>query len=125
MSTARPATTEGGMMGSTIHAITIDCANAERLADFWAAALDYERRPPSGEFRVLADPSGRGPRLLFQQVPEPKAVKNRVHLDLGPHDEVVEVERLVRLGATRVEKVERDGGGWTVMRDPEGNEFCV
>ena len=112
-------------MGSTIHAITIDCANPERLAEFWAAALDYERRPPSSEFLVLADPSARGPRLLFQQVPEPKAVKNRVHLDLGAEDEDAEVERLVRLGATRVEKVDRDDGGWTVMRDPEGNEFCV
>ena len=112
-------------MASRIHAITIDCLDAERLAEFWAAALGYERRELSGEFLVLGDPHDAGPRLLFQRVSEPKSVKNRVHLDLTAEDEEAEVERLVTLGAARVGRIERDGGGWTVMVDPEGNEFCV
>ena len=112
-------------MASRIHAITIDCLDAERLAEFWAAALGYERREPSSEFLDLGDPHEARPRLLFQRVSEPKSVKNRVHLDLTAEDEEAEVGRLVTLRATRVGRIERDGGGWTVMVDPEGNEFCV
>ena len=59
--------------------------------------------------------------LVFVRVPEEKAVKNRVHLDLGADDREAEVQRLLALGARRV----ADHGSWTVMQDPEGNEFCV
>ncbi|MFB9375948.1 VOC family protein [Kineococcus gynurae] len=138
--------------------VTVDCADPEALATFWAAALDYVVQPPpegfeswpaaltafgvpaerQGDAHAVVDPDGRGPRLFFQRVPEAKRVKNRVHLDLraapdaGPEDRMaaleVEAERLVALGATRRRRVEPDPplvGGFLVMSDPEGNEFCL
>ena len=71
--------------------------------------------------------AGLGRRILFQAVPEPKTVKNRVHLDLlvGPEDQDAEVERLVRLGATVVGVHDGADGRWTLLVDPEGNEFDV
>lgn len=86
---------------------------------------------------ALIDPDGDGPRLYFQRVPEPKMAKNRVHLDINITnrdtdttqrrvDIDLEIERLLGLGATRIEDFDVDGlGVWTVMNDPEGNEFCV
>jgi hypothetical protein len=83
------------------------------------------------------DPDGAGPRIYFQRVPEPKTVKNRVHLDLDagggasvPLEERrrrvdAEVERLRGIGATRLRAVEESGEYWVVMQDPEANEFCV
>ncbi|MEU6093659.1 VOC family protein [Streptomyces sp. NPDC047079] len=71
---------------------------------------------------------GRGRRILFQDVPEPRSTKNRLHLDLhaGPQARETTVARLESLGATRVEEVNKGPAGhWWVMRDPEGNEFCV
>ncbi|WP_424886907.1 VOC family protein [Streptomyces sp. XH2] len=143
--------------------LVIDSTNAPALADFWAAALEYEVEDPSalieqllaaghiGEeavtehrgrknFRGYAairhpeDPFdqtsgiGRGRRLLFQDVPEGKAGKNRLHLDIhsepGGLDELV--ARLEALGATRVSEVDKGPAGhWWVMQDPEGNEFCA
>ena len=77
---------------------------------------------PANEHNV-----GQGRRILLQQVPEPKTVKDRIHLDLivGPDARLAEVERLVGLGATVLREVEEHGGQFTVMADPEGNEFCV
>ncbi|NNN36474.1 VOC family protein [Streptomyces sp. S3(2020)] len=71
--------------------------------------------------------TGLGRRLLFQRVPEEKAVKNRLHLDLHPGDgkRASEVERLTGLGASVLREVREAGGEWVVMADPEGNEFCV
>lgn len=71
--------------------------------------------------------TGHGRRLLFPRVPEPKTVKNRLHLDLhaGPDRRDAEVARLEGLGATVLRKVAEPGGTWTVLNDPEGNEFCV
>lgn len=71
--------------------------------------------------------TGLGRRLLFQRVPEPKTVKNRLHLDLhaGPERRDAEVARLEELGAKVLRKVAEPGGTWTVLSDPEGNEFCV
>ncbi|MGW1404671.1 VOC family protein [Streptomyces sp. NPDC002403] len=71
--------------------------------------------------------AGHGRRLLFQRVPETKTVKNRFHLDVhaGPERREAEVERLVGLGATVLREVAEQGGSWTVLTDPEGNEFCV
>ena len=83
-------------------------------------------RDPEGPF----DPEsgvGRGMRILFQQVPEPKTVKNRVHLDVhyGLDRYEAEAERLEGLGATRLSQHDEQGSKWIVMADPEGNEFCV
>ncbi|MFD9326496.1 VOC family protein [Streptomyces sp. NPDC060065] len=74
-----------------------------------------------------ASGTGLGRRLLFQRVPEPKTVKNRLHLDLhaGAERREAEVSRLEGLGASVLRQVKEPGGEWVVMTDPEGNEFCV
>ena len=135
--------------------VAIDCADPARLADFWAAALPgYSVQPPPPGFESwpafltaqgvaeerFNDASavvGDGPRIFFQRVPEPKTVKNRVHLDLlaggGPSVPLeeqrarvrAEVERLQGLGAALVEEHEDLGVAWAVLTDPEGNEFCA
>jgi predicted enzyme related to lactoylglutathione lyase len=115
-------------MSAFIFHVTFDCADPERLANFWAKVTGYERVDAStGELVALQAPDQRGVRrILFYKVPEPKTVKNRVHVDLAAKDPEAEIERLVSLGATRVEH--RQGGlgnAWTVMLDPEGNEFCI
>ena len=143
--------------------LVIDARSAPVIADFWAAALEYEVEDPSGlieqllaaghvgpeavvqhggrqTFRGYAavrhpddpfDPTsgvGQGRRLLFQEVPEAKSVKNRLHIDVhsepGGLDQLV--ARLEELGATRVREVDQGPAGhWWVMQDPEGNEFCA
>jgi catechol 2,3-dioxygenase-like lactoylglutathione lyase family enzyme len=109
--------------------LMIDCADPRPVAEFWSAALGYERYEPAGiedEEAAIRDPSGRGCPLWFQVVPEAKTVKNRVHLDLRPADSMAaEVERMHALGATTFRYVEEHGTSWTVMQDVEGNEFCV
>lgn len=112
--------------------IVIDCADHEAVVPFWEAALGWERHDVNAQYVSLVPPAAEreaaGPRplpLLFQKVPEPKAGKNRVHLDWRSDDRVAEVARLVALGAR--EGATRSLGSltWTVMEDPEGNEFCV
>jgi len=98
------------------------------LAAFWRDALGYEGHvQQDDEGAWIEDPSGSRPNLLFLIVPEGKTAKNRIHLDLQPdlpRDE--EVERLLRFGATIADdRRNRDGTGWVVMLDPEGNELCV
>lgn len=82
------------------------------------------RHPDDG---VTERGTGEGRRILFQEVPEPKSTKDRIHLDLlvGPDRREAEVERLVGLGASVLDDIEEHGGHHTVMADPEGNEFCV
>ena len=122
-----------------IRDVVFDCRHPASLARFWAAALEgYAVAPydqaeldrlratgiddPEDDPTVLVEPSsGRGPRLLFQLVPEAKQVKNRVHLDLASADVRTEVLRLAGLGA-RVLAGQR---AWVTMEDPEGNEFDV
>ena len=127
--------------------ITFDCAAPGRLAEFWASALGYVLQPPPEGFdswpafltaigvpesefdsrSACVDPDGKGPRLFFQRVPEPKAAKNRVHLDVDVGRDRVdaEVQRLLAEGATKVREVSENGERWVVMADPEGNEFCL
>ena len=143
--------------------IAVDCTDPARLVPFWAAALGYVVEPPPAGFATwndywrdvgvpeselptdvdaadsIVDPAGVGPRVWFQQVPEPKTVKNRVHLDLKvsggrsvPMNERrmrvdAEAARLEALGASRVRVLAGDGIDHyaVVMADPEGNEFCV
>ena len=126
--------------------MTIDCANPAALATFWAEVLGYappdidgihatlrvlgHREEDLGNWYRIEDPAGQGPRLAFQRVPEAKAVKNRVHLDVtalgdGPNARAVEVARLVSLGATQVRVVTDEAGTFVILQDPEGNEFCV
>jgi predicted enzyme related to lactoylglutathione lyase len=115
-----------------LQCITIDAENPKRLADFWAAALDW-KITYEDEIEVsieLLDGSpevGRIPDILFIKVPDQKVVKNRLHFDLRPEDQLAEVARLEVLGAKKVEigQSEDPDTSWVVMADPEGNEFCV
>jgi catechol 2,3-dioxygenase-like lactoylglutathione lyase family enzyme len=105
--------------------VVVDCADLETARTFWTAVLGYERGWAGGQFAQVHDPTGHQLPILFQQVPEGKVVKNRLHLDLRTPDMASEVARLTGLGARRVREVEELGAHWTVMADPEGNEFCV
>ena len=109
--------------------IVIDCADHEVVVPFWLAALgEYQRLDVNEQYVAIAplDRAVGRPPILFQKVPEPKAVKNRVHMDLRGPSMAEEVERLRGLGATFI--AERSLGEsvvWSVMADPEGNEFCI
>ncbi len=108
--------------------VALDCADVEAQAEFWAAALGYDRFGSGGQYRSLTAPPGApGPKLVLQQVPEPRSVKNRMHLDLIVDDVDAEVARLEALGARRLgsDPVSELGITWVVMADPEGNEFCI
>jgi predicted enzyme related to lactoylglutathione lyase len=105
--------------------VTFDCEHPPRVAEFWAAALGYQVKEASEFFAEVVAPDGTRPNLLFIKVPEPRTGKNRVHVDLGSDDREGEIERLVGLGATRGETHTMAGITWTVLQDPEGNEFCV
>ena len=138
--------------------LTFDAHDPGALSRFWAEAIGYPLQDPPPPFETwdealeawgvpeerrndasaLVDPEGTGPRIFFQRVPEGKTAKNRVHLDVraapGLEGEErmaaleAEAERLVALGAVRVERHEPAppmGAGFLVMRDPEGNEFCL
>ncbi|MET7365380.1 VOC family protein [Streptomyces sp. NPDC005566] len=115
-------------MVSVVQNVAIDCADAYELARFWSEALGsplhQDDKPGSPETEVMLP---EGPVLHFNQVPEPKTIKNRFHLCLRPETtREEEVERLLELGATLVDdRRESDGAGWAVLMDPEGNEFCV
>ncbi|KAB1150050.1 VOC family protein [Streptomyces luteolifulvus] len=103
--------------------ITVDCAEPRKLAAWWAEVLDTEiAQDFGGEFVIV----GAQPLVLgFQHVPEPRQVKNRVHVDFHTEDRPTEVDRLVELGASVVGEHSAGPLTWTVLRDPEGNEFCV
>ena len=102
--------------------ITFDCHNVALVSTFWSAALGKPIAPEANEF--FAQISGT-PNWFFAAVPEPKTAKNRTHLDLHGSDREAEVERLIALGATRTDDHDAWGTRWTVLADPEGNEFCV
>ena len=107
--------------------VVIDCSDHGPVVDFWAAALGYERREVNEQYVALLPPApepGR-PALLFQRVPEPKSSKNRVHLDFRAPVMADEVARLVGLGASVIAERSLGDFAWTVLADPEGNEFCV
>ena len=111
---------------TAIEMVTIDCAEPKELARFWTEALGTSiAQDIGGEFLVLAPAREGGVALGLQKVPEPKAGKNRVHVDLGSADRVADVARLVDLGATVVDEHTYPGFAWTVLADPAGNEFCV
>src|SRR5437016_4262745 len=137
--------------------VVMDCADPGRLAEFWAAVLGYKLQDPPPGFATwqdfltgqgvpesewnsasaIVDPSGLGPRVYFQRVPEPKTAKNRVHLDVnvGGGRETplaqrkerarAESQRLQQLGARELRINDEWRGFSIVMQDPEGNEFCL
>jgi hypothetical protein len=105
--------------------VTFDCDDPARISAFWAAALGYQREVIDGSIAIVTAPDGTPPKLLFIKVPEPRTVKNRVHVDLRSDDREAEIERLIGLGATRGATHAEYGVTWTVLQDPEGNELCV
>ena len=141
-------------MASKIGNIVFDCAHPRELSHFWANVLGYPSQEWPPEMRaeligqgvteeqlasrsIAEDPSGEGPRLFFQKVPEGKVAKNRVHLDInatvGRHATPAEVDaekdRIVALGASVIRHYDLTFGSFPeyhyVMADPEGNEFCI
>lgn len=139
---------------ATTFQVAIDCRAPHELADWWAEALGWAVEPQDEEFiRRMIDaghateaattthrgrlvwkdgaainpPEPGPPRVLFQAVPEPKAGKNRLHLDLrtGPDRQDAEVERLTGMGARELWRGRQGPHTWVTMADPEGNEFCV
>lgn len=117
-------------MDLRIQCLCIDTQDPAAIAGFWEAALGWRRTHEGPDEVVLEPPKGSpedgvSPDLLFLRVPEGKAVKNRLHLDLRPEDQAAEVARLEGLGARRASVGQSDDVTWVVMQDPDGNEFCV
>jgi hypothetical protein len=107
--------------------IAFDCNDVLKLAAFWSAVLRRPLDEDSSEFFASiggADAERQEPAWYFNKVPEPKQAKNRVHIDLVDPDPRA-VDKLVRLGATVIGKHRITGHRWTVLQDPEGNEFCI
>jgi catechol 2,3-dioxygenase-like lactoylglutathione lyase family enzyme len=115
-------------MGVRIRNITFDCRDPVAQANFWAAVLGWEVTEWSCERWAAAQPAAGGAaRLYFEPVPEPKRVKNRVHLCLEPDGPpAAELASLQALGARTLREVRNDEGErWLVLEDPEGNELCL
>ncbi len=109
-----------------VTSVTIDCADPERLARFWADLLGLRVRPRESRYVALTRPPAGTPELVFQPVPEPKSGKVRLHLDIGVHDLAAGRRRAIELGASDAEDLDDpDDDSLIVMRDPEGNEFCL
>jgi hypothetical protein len=122
------------------YSVVVDCLDVRKQAAWWAQALGWTVVYDTDEECVIipswvdeqvmrATPWDRtGPGMVFVPVPEGKSVKNRLHIDLAPHtsqDRDAEIGRLEQLGARRVDVGQSPDVSWTVLADPEGNEFCV
>jgi Glyoxalase-like domain len=117
-------------MSIRIQCLCIDTTDPGGLAAFWEATLGWRRTFEKDDEVVLEPPEGSPedgivPDLLFLRVPEQKAGKNRLHIDLRPDDQAAEVARVEALGARRVDVGQGQDASWVVMADPGGNEFCV
>src|SRR5215207_1049324 len=121
-------------MSAFIHNVTFDASDPRLLGRFWTRVTGYAVINERDEFVSLRAPDARGVRqILFLRVEDPSPGKNRVHVDLAARQPQDEIERLVALGASLVDQPIdgrprwRDGNGikWVVLRDPEGNEFCI
>jgi predicted enzyme related to lactoylglutathione lyase len=113
-------------MASNVFGVSLDAHDAQAIASFWAAALGrtVADGASAGNATINADPAIPGSRIGFHQVPESKTVKNRMHFDLITTDFDAEIDRLTRLGATKLNEV-KNGAHWATLADPEGNEFDV
>ncbi|WP_433859722.1 VOC family protein [Streptomyces kronopolitis] len=119
----RPVYQDTGPMA----AVVVDCTDPRTMARFWGEAMDWTLYESTDDRAVLRSAQSVGPYLEFLRTPDAKTVKNRTHLDLRPYpgdDQAAEVARLRTLGATVVDLGQGDVP-WTVLADPEGNEFCV
>ena len=109
------------------HNVVMDCADHAVVVPFWEAALGWTSHRINDQFVALRAPADRtvGFDILFQQVPEPKIAKNRAHIDFDAGDMAAEVARLVGLGGSVVAEHNLGDFRWTIVADPEGNEFCI
>ena len=111
--------------------VTFDCSDAASTASFWSELTNWpcsKEEMPGNPFWVVALSAAGASRLVFVDVVDAKTVKNRIHLDLVPEDasQDQEVDRILFLGARIIDdRRQATPGGWVVMADPEGNEFCV
>jgi len=112
------------MVDVRLEQVVIDCADPRTLADFWVSLTGYETRSAYDDWVAIA-PSDGGVVIGFQKVPEPKAGKNRVHLDFAAVDEEATARAIEALGATRLWVSQDPDDPFVVLADPEGNEFCV
>ncbi|WP_433384089.1 VOC family protein [Actinoplanes sp. CA-142083] len=114
-------------MTVSLHHIVIDSHDLPALARFWTRVLDWKILSER-EREIVIGPDENAPvGICFMPVTDRKQVKNRLHLDLtpGPDGREAEVERILALGARRVDVGQTGTESWTVLADPEGNEFCV
>ncbi len=114
-------------MTTRLWSVVFDANDPAALAGFWAEALGWSYKERDGYWAVSRG-GGFLPRVEFVPVPEPKTSKNRIHFDLAAEDRAEAdqiVERLIGLGANRVDVGQPTGASWTVLSDPEGNEFCI
>ena len=122
------------------YSVVVDCADVGAQANWWQQTLGWQRVYEADDEVVIVPAHATealvrampweqiGPGLVFVPVPEGKAIKNRLHLDLAPHttdDRDAEIAALLERGATRVDVGQGADVSWTVLADPEGNEFCV
>jgi len=110
-----------------VAAVVVDCTDPRAMARFWGEAMDWTVHVVTDECAVLRSAKGVGPYLEFLRTPDAKTARNRIHLDLRPYpgdDQAAEVDRLRALGAVDIDIGQGDVP-WTVLADPEGNEFCV
>ncbi len=117
-------------MGLRVQAMSFDSTAPGPIAHWWAELLGWRITFEDADEVVLEPPAGSpedgvAADILFVRVPEPKAVKDRLHLDLRPDDQAAEVARAEALGATRVDIGQGDDVSWVVLADPDGNEFCI
>jgi predicted enzyme related to lactoylglutathione lyase len=112
-------------MAVRFYQLVIDSHDPRRLARFWAAVLDQQILYESDDEVIVGADEHAYPGLCFVPVPETKSIKNRLHIDLDPDDRDAEVERILALGARRVDVGQGPDVTWVVLADPEGNEFCV
>ena len=118
-------------MATSLLAIVVDCRDSLSQANWWATVLGHQVSERNADEYEVSDPSSAGTPLYFMNVPEPKTVKNRLHIDITTDGSVEdEVARLIAAGATLVEMRQDPAtlthpDTWAVMRDPEANEFCV
>jgi predicted enzyme related to lactoylglutathione lyase len=108
-----------------LYHLVIDAHDPGMLARFWAAVLDQDILDEDEEGAIVGADDRSYPGLCFLRVPDTKTTKNRLHIDLDPDDRDTEVQRLLGLGATRVDVGQGPEVTWEVLADPEGNEFCV
>jgi catechol 2,3-dioxygenase-like lactoylglutathione lyase family enzyme len=105
--------------------VMIDCNDLDTMVGFWKEILDLEEKVRHPGYVWLGRLGEKGPALAFQQVPEPRQGKNRIHLDLATEDPQAFTARVLELGGSKVADHESAGFHWSVLADPEGNVFCV